>query len=164
MTSRIFSAVLAGQMLLLTGCTGGGPSLASPSVEGLPTPTSANPTESTPPSADRTEPGPDSSVTPSADPDEQALLDRVRAEGTLSVIVEVNLDGTARLNTAQRRQLVAEAQDGLIAELDPAHASVTTRFKHNPQLTLTVDEDGLLALFASSRVARVWANESIPLD
>jgi hypothetical protein len=161
-TSRIFSAVLAGQMLLLTGCTGG-PSSASPSVEGLPTPTSANPTESTPPSADPTEPGPDPSATPS-DPEEQVLLDRVREEGTLSVIIEVALAGTAALNSHEKRRLVAEAQDDLIAELDPAHMSVQTRFRNTAQLTLTVDEEGLRALFASPRVTRVRENESIPLE
>jgi len=171
----MLSAVLVGQLVLLAGCTDGGPPSASPSAEGSPsaesspTPTSDGPTEGSPtpnrtPTPTPTEPSPDPSVTQALDSDQQALLDRARAEGTLSVIVEVDLDGTAAPNSAERRQLVAEAQDDLIAELDPAHVSVQTRFRNTAQLTLTVDEDGLLALFGSPRVTHVWANESIPLD
>ncbi|MEU4361812.1 hypothetical protein [Promicromonospora sp. NPDC023987] len=158
MPSRIVAAVVAGQLLLLAGCTGGpsspspsaeGSTPASPSAEGTPTPTPASP---------------EPSATASRTPDEQELLDQVRADGTTSVIVEVSLDGAAELNTAERQRLVAEAQDDLIAELDPAHVSVQTRFRNTAQLTLTVDEDGLVALFDSSRVTRVWENESIPLE
>lgn len=149
MTSRIFSAALAGQLLLLAACTDGGPPSPAPFVEGSPTASA---------------PGADPPATPSVDPEEQALLDRARDEGTLSVIVRVGLAGTAALNSAEKQALVAEAQDDLVAELDPAHVSVQTRFKNSAQLTLTVDEEGLSALFASPRVTRVWENESIPLQ
>jgi hypothetical protein len=184
----MLSAALAGQLLLLAACTDGGPPSASPSATGSSTPPSAGPTEPTPPSAEPTppsaeptppsdgpakptppsaeptEPSPSAPPPPPADPEEQALLDQVRADGTLSVIVEVALARTAAPNSAERRRLIAEAQDDLIAELDPAHVSVQTRFESTAQLTLTVDEEGLRALFASSAVTHVWENESIPLE
>jgi hypothetical protein len=165
----MLSAVLMGQVVLLAGCTDGGPPPASPSAESSRSvegsPTSGGPSERSPtPPPTPPEVSPDPSVTQALDSDQQGLLDRARAEGALSVIVEVGLDGTASPNSSERRQLVAEAQDDLIAELDPAHVSVQTRFRNTAQLTLTVDEDGLLALFGSPRVTHVWANESIPLD
>jgi hypothetical protein len=176
-TRRIFSAVVAGLLLVAAACTGDEPSPApddsasmsavSPSADPTeptppsePTQTSAEPT---PTSAEPTEPSPDPSATPS-DREEQALLDHVRDEGELSVIVEVALEGTAAPNSTEERQLIERAQDDLVAELDPAHVSVQTRFERTAQLTLTVDEEGLLALFASPRVTRVWENESIPLE
>jgi type IV secretory pathway VirB10-like protein len=189
---RILSVVLVGQLVLLAACTDGGPPPAAPSTEGspmatatatrssagpteptptsddpeAPTPTSDDPEAPTPTSAEPTEPSPDPPATPSpsADPEEQVLLDRAREEGELSVIVEVAVEGTAAASSAEKRRLVAEAQDDLIAELDPAHVSVQTRFETTAQLTLTVDEEGLLALFDSSRVTSVWENESIPLE
>lgn len=157
------SAVLAGQ-LTLVGCTEGGAPSPAPSGEGSPTSSSAGPTQSGPPSGETEEPGPEPSGGPSLDAEEQVLLDRVPADGTLSVIVQVALAETVEPNTAEERRLVAEAQDDLIAELDPAHVSVQTRFENTAQLTLTVDEEGLRALFASPRVTRVWENEAIPLD
>jgi hypothetical protein len=164
-TSRIFSGLLVGLLLLTAACTGDGQSpapddRASPSAVSP----SGDPTEPAPPSDEPTEPGPDPSATQALGSDEQDLMDRVRDEGTLSVIVEVDLEGTAAANSAEQRQLITEAQDDLITELDPAHVSVQTRFRNTAQLTLTVDEDGLLALYDSPRVTRVWPNESIPLD
>lgn len=178
MTRRIFSAVVAGLLLVAAACTGDEPSPApddsasmsavSPSADPTePTPPSPEPTqtsaEPTPTSAEPTEPSPDPSATPS-DREEQALLDHVRDEGELSVIVEVALEGTAAPNSTEERRLIERAQDDLVAELDPAHVSVQTRFERTAQLTLTVDEEGLLALFASPRVTRIWENESIPLE
>ena len=161
MTSRILCAVLAGLLLLTAACTGD---------EQSPAPDATASSQAASPSADPTPTVPEATASGSApsatssDQEKQVLLDRVRAEGELSVIVEVSLDGTAELNTAERRQLITEAQDDLIAELDPAHVSVQTRFENTAQLTLTVDEEGLHELFASPRVTRVWENESIPLD
>lgn len=149
-TSRVLTAVLAGHMLLLTACgtSASGPE-SPPRVNESPTPAAVTPTKSTP---------------TSTGPTEQVLLNRVRAEGTLSVIVEVALDGTAAPNSSEKQRLIAEAQDDLIAELDTAHVKVTTRFKYTAQLTLTVDEDGMRELFATPRVTRVWENRSIPLE
>lgn len=167
MTRRIFSAALAGLLLLAAACTGDESSPASDasaSPTAKPTaPAEPSPSADTAPSDEPTQSTPDPSATPSG-PEDQALLDRVRDEGTLSVIVEVALNGTAALNSPEERRLINQAQDDLIAELDPAHAEVTTRFRYNPQLALTVDEEGLRALFASSRVVNVSENESIPLD
>ncbi|WP_454851859.1 hypothetical protein [Promicromonospora soli] len=188
MTRRILSAALAGLLVLPAACTDGGSPSASPSATGSSTPTSAGPTEPSPtsaeptspsaeptptsddpgepapPSAEPNEPSPSATPPPPTDPEEQALLDQVPADGTLSVIVEVALARTAAPNSAERRRLIAEAQDDLIAGLDPAHVSVQTRFENTAQLTLTVDEEGLRALFASSAVTHVWENESIPLE
>ncbi|WP_129784328.1 hypothetical protein [Promicromonospora panici] len=172
MTRRVCSAALAGLLLIAAACTGDAPSpapdagasptAASPSAD--PTETalpSGEPTETASPSGEPTESAPPSDPT---DADEQALLDLARAEGTVSVIVEAALEGEAERGSDEHGRLVAEALDALEAELDPEHTTVTTRFERYPRLTLTVDEEGLRALFVSPRVTHVWENRSIPLE
>lgn len=165
-TRRIFSAVLAGQLLVLAACSGGGapPGSSASASARVPAPSGGAETAPRQPTAGSTAAGPVPSPTGATSPDEQALLELVRAEGTASVIVEVALDGAAEPGSPEDRRLITEAQDDLIAELDPAHVSVQTRFERYAQLTLTTDEEGLLALLASPRVTMVWENESIPLD
>lgn len=165
MHHRTIPAMAAAALLALAGCTGGDrpsgePSTQSPSA---PTAVGSEPAESVPASDPaRTTPVPEP-IEPT-DPDEQALLDLVRAEGTVSVIVEAALDGEAERGSDEHERLVAEARDALEAELDPEHTTVTTRFGRYARLTLTVDEEGLRALFTSPRVAHVWENEVVPLE
>lgn len=161
-TSRLRTAVpaavpaLALAALLLGGCTGGEPSDGAPTPGATdPAPSAtASPTASPTASADPSDTA-DPPATPA--PDEQELLDQVREDGTLSVIVELAV-ADADAGPAERSRLIEAAQDDLVDELDPEHAQVTTRFQRNPQMTLTVDEDGLRALYASSRVTHVWEN------
>ena len=142
-------AAVSVAVLALAGCTAGDP----PSGERH-TLTSATPSGVGPRPTDPT----------GTDPERQALLDIARAEDTVSVIVEVPLDGDAERGSDRHARLVAEAQDALEAELDPEHARVTTRFDDDARLTLTVDETGLRALFASPHVRNIWENRTVPLD
>lgn len=170
MRQGTIAAIAVAALLALAGCTGGdGPpsgernmptAVGSESAE----PPEAGPTDPDPTSDPMTDPTETAPAPDPTDPDEQALLDLVRAEGTVSVIVEAALDGQAERGSDAHGRLIAEALDALEAELDPAHTTVTTRFERYPRLTLTVDEDGLRALFASSRVTQVWENRSIPLE
>ena len=173
MRQGTIAAIAVAALLVLVGCTGGdGPPSGernTPTAVGSesPEPTEAGPTDPDPttePTTDPTETAPAPDPEDPTDPDEQALLDLVRAEGTVSVIVEAALDGEAERGSDEHERLVAEALDVLEAELDPEHTTVTTRFELDPRLTLTVDEGGLRALFASPRVTHVWENESFPLE
>jgi hypothetical protein len=156
---RIFSAVLAGLLPLTAACTGDVP---SPAPDAPTSPSAAASQSADPPSS--ADPTLETTPAPDLEPEEDALLDQVRADGEISVIVEVVLDGSPGSDTREERRLIAEAQDDLIAELDPAHATVTRRYDTFSQLALRVDDDGLLGLFRSSRVSNIWVNESHPLE
>lgn len=166
MRQGTIAAIAVAALLALAGCTGGdGPPSGERNTPTAVGSESAEPTEAGPTDPDPTTDPTETAPTPDpTDPDEQALLDLVRAEGTVSVIAEAALDGDAERGSDEHERLVAEALDALEAELDPEHATVTTRFERYPRLTLTVDEEGLRALFASPRVTQVWENRSIPLE
>jgi hypothetical protein len=138
----------AGLVLLCASCTGGDPSddpTGSPSAQT----TSASPRQTSP------------GRSPSSD--EQALLDKVRTEGQLSIIVTLKLPQTPA-GDAERKKAIADAQDQLLVQLEPLDVEVQTRFELTPQLTLTVDEAALRYLLESPLVDRVHENESIPLE
>jgi hypothetical protein len=148
--TRLCACLAVGLAVLCASCTGDNPpddptgSLSTPS-------TSASPSE---PSAGRS---------PSSK--EQALLGKVRAEGRLSVIVELKLPQTPpgdtdRENTEREKKAIAEAQDQLLAQLEPLDVEVQTRFERFPLLTLTVDEAVMRHLQESPLVVRVHENES----
>jgi hypothetical protein len=93
---------------------------------------------------------------------DDALIDAARAEGTVSVIVtldipyrpEAELAGPAEV--AAQRAAIAAAQDELAASVPSA--SVTTRMTLFPQLVMSVDEDGLRQLAVSPLVFAIDEN------
>lgn len=161
-------AAVSVAVLALAGCTAGDPPSGERHTLTSATPSGVGPRPTDPTGTDLTATaGPGSTTDPGTgpeDPERQALLDIARAEDTVSVIVEVPLDGDAERGSDRHARLVAEAQDALEAELDPEHARVTTRFDDDARLTLTVDETGLRALFASPHVRNIWENRTVPLD
>jgi hypothetical protein len=142
--TRLCACLAAGLALLCTSCTGDNPpddptgSASTPSTSASPRETSANP----PPSSD-----------------EQALLDKVRAKGQLSVLVTLKLPQTPAGKT-ERENAIADAQDQLLNQLEPHGAEVQTRFELYPLLTLKVNEATLRQLQQSPLVDRVHENEA----
>lgn len=92
------------------------------------------------------------------------LWEEVREEGTVMVIVTLNIPyqpeaqlGSQREIDAQR-SAIADAQGELITSLTAGHVEVNTRMTLFPQIVLTVDEPALLQLAASPLVAAIQEN------
>lgn len=123
---------------------------------GAPAPQSTQPASSP---AATAQPG---GATPAAVPD--ALWKKVREDGTVMVIVTLNVPyqpesqlGSQREIDAQRAAIAA-AQDDLVASLTEGHVEVNTRMTLFPQIALTVDEPALRQLAASPLVAAIEEN------
>ncbi|MEV0806311.1 hypothetical protein [Micromonospora sp. NPDC050200] len=135
-------------LLLAAGCTD--PPGTEPSPGAVPPPTTT-----TAPG-----PGPSAPGVPAPAPS-RSLIDAVRRDGTLRVIVtlaapytpEANLSGPDAVR--RQRAAIAAAQDRLLDELRPLQARVHARYEHTPQLALTVNEAALLRLLASPLVGSV---------
>lgn len=139
--TRLRACLAAALVLLCTSCTGDNSpdDATSPSV-------SASPSKST------------AGRSPSAK--EQALLDKVRAEGQLSVIVTLKVPKTPAGDTERDKKAIAEAQDRLLVQVEPLGVEVQTRFERFPLLTLRVDEADMRHLLESPLVEHVNENES----
>jgi hypothetical protein len=129
--------------LLCTSCTGDNPP---------DDPTSSASAPSTPASPRQTSAGRSTSS------EEQALLDKVRAEGQLTVLVTLKLPQTPA-GKAERKNAIADAQDQLLVQLEPLGVQVKTRFELYPLLTLRVNETILRHLQESPLVDRVHENK-----
>jgi hypothetical protein len=106
------------------------------------------------------------SVTPL--PLDRHLIERVREEGTVSVIVTLDIpyEPEALLKTQaeidEQRAAIASAQDELVASLADFNAVENTRYTIFPQIALTVDEKALQELARSPLVADVQENRAHP--
>lgn len=88
------------------------------------------------------------------------LLGRVRAEGTLGVIVELTAGFTPEGNlssqgVAGQRQSIRQTQGRLLQALTNQHISSVTRYETIPLLAMVVDEPALRVLLAHPDVARI---------
>ena len=111
-----------------------------------------------------TEP-PDPAPTPpsmNAECPEDPLLERLREEGTLRVIVTLEMDLRDTADRDERRAAVAEAQDRILAELESTGAELIRRFGNFPQLVLRVDEAALCYLLTSPLVESIHVDEADP--
>ncbi len=86
------------------------------------------------------------------------MLGKVRADGQLTVLVTLKLPQTPA-GSAERKKAIADAQDQLLAELEPHGVQVKTRFELYPLLTLRVNEEILRHLQESPLVDRLHENE-----
>jgi hypothetical protein len=124
------------------GCTGGTPPddpTAPPSSAETRVTTSASPT---------------TTGNPSPGEDEQALLDKARADGQVKVLVRLKLPRTPARGAA-REQAIADAQDQLQAELEPLGVQIDRRFERIPLVALSANEAALRQLFESNLVDSV---------
>jgi hypothetical protein len=92
--------------------------------------------------------------------DHHPLLDRVREEGTIRVIVRLEFE--ALDDPDENRHAIDEAQDALLRELDDTDVDVRRRYKSLPMFALIVDEAVLRILLASPLVANVQEDEADP--
>lgn len=146
--TRLCVCLAAGLAVLCTSCTGGSPP-DDPTNQ-----PSRSASASVSPSPGTSEPSPNRSLSP----DEQALLDKVRAEGHTKVLVELRLRQTPAAKDA-RKAAIADAQDELQAELEPLGVQIDTRFELYALVSLEANEAALLQLFESSLVERVHENQ-----
>ncbi|MFB6718924.1 hypothetical protein ACFCV3_02145 [Kribbella sp. NPDC056345] len=146
MKTRILGAavgITAALALLCTSCAGGNPPDGPTSSASAPL-TSASPRQT--------------SAGPSTTPEEQALLDKVRAEGQLTVLVTLKLPQTPS-GSAEHKKAIADVQDQLLGQLKPLGVQVKTRFELYPLLTLRVNEATLRHLQESPLVDRLHEDE-----
>jgi hypothetical protein len=154
-------AMIGVSLFLLSGASGCGVA-----TDGEPaTPSPLPPRSSThAPSTATTASAGTRSVTPDQIPPtlDEELVKRARTEGTISVIVtldvpyrpEANLASPAEI--AAQRTAIAAAQDELAASVPDA--TVTTRMTLFPQIVLSVNENGLRQLAASPLVLAIDEN------
>jgi hypothetical protein len=145
---RLCACLAAGLALLCTSCTGDDPADDPASSASTPS-TSASPRQT--------------SAGPSTSSEEQAMLDKVRAEGELTVLVTLKLPQTPA-GKAEEKKAIADAQDQLLVELEPLGVQVQTRFELYPLLTLKVNEAILRHLQESPLVDRVHENKARKLE
>lgn len=82
------------------------------------------------------------------------LLDQVRQEGSLAVIVT--------LAVSPEKQQIAQAQTALLDELGKFDVRNVRRFTYTPLLALVVDEPALRHLLGSPRVAAIQEDTADP--
>ncbi|HAX25448.1 MAG TPA: hypothetical protein PK593_07645 [Thermomicrobiales bacterium] len=156
-TRRTLRLLLSVVSLLLAGLVA-----ACGSVSDQTRPTSNPTSHATQPASSPAAPKEPGGATPVVD---DASWKKVREEGTVMVIVTLNIPyrpeaelGSQREIDAQRAAIVA-AQDQLIASLTAGHAEVNTRMTLFPQIVLTVDEPALRQLADSPLVTSVQENK-----
>jgi hypothetical protein len=94
-------------------------------------------------------------------PEYAELLSRVRSEGTLRVIVLLNVpfkpEGELGSEEAvrQQHQVIADAQAALVEALEGTDFRVIDQFETVPQMVLTVDEKALQTLMMSGLVSTI---------
>jgi hypothetical protein len=140
-------------LLLAAACTGA--------------PRADSPPGAVPPSAPTPAPTPAATPAPATSPGaptpapSRSLIEAVRRDGTVRVIVTLAVrytpEGHLPGAEAVRRQRaeIATAQDRLLDELRPFHTQLHARYAHTPQLALTVDEAALLRMLGSPLVLSV---------
>ena len=100
--------------------------------------------------------------------DYNELFEKVREYSEISVVVSLNLPVEFRPEgelanpeaVERQREMIASSQESLEAELQGYKMSVYAIYKAVPSIAMTVDEEALSALVASSLVMNV--QEDIP--
>jgi uncharacterized repeat protein (TIGR01451 family) len=100
----------------------------------------------------------------------QRLLDKVRAQGRISVIVELDIGSpfvpegnlAASGNVPGQRAAIDRAQAALLAEVSSFAADVYARFNAIPHMAFEVDEAALQVLFRSALVAHIEEDVAVP--
>ena len=134
----------ASALVLVAGCTGSPGPDPTPSA-GTPAPTGLTA----------------SGTTPAPSASNQALIDAVREDGSVRVILSLTVPYSPEADLpdadAVRRQRagIADAQRRVLDELARYRADVNARYERWPQLALTVDEAALRHVLASPLVAAI---------
>lgn len=98
---------------------------------------------------------------------EDPLVERVRQEGTLRVLVTLELDVTPEAELTEQeveeqRRRIDEIQDQLLAELEGTDAEVVRRFERFAMLSLRVGEPAVCRLLTSQLVRDVQEETAEP--
>lgn len=96
------------------------------------------------------------------------LMERANAEGTVRVIVGLQMDFTPEGSLSQaggqaQRASIAAAQNAVIASLEPTNPRVMARYRHIPFLALEVDPAGLQTLVSSPTVGTIEEDRAEPV-
>lgn len=147
--------VAGGVVLLLAGCS-------QPSHDGATPGTSTASAPATPGTAAT------GGTTPAPGASAQALLDVARERGSVRVILSLAVDYTPEAELSgpdavrTQRARIADAQQRVLAGLDPYRADVNSRPERWPLLAVAVDEPGLRHLLGSPLVKSVQHDKPQP--
>jgi hypothetical protein len=140
--------------------SGSAPSPTPQSATAIPPPTG----QSLPATSAATEPSGTETSMPAGTsaPLDDALIEKARAEGSISVIVTLGVPYTHEplltlAEAEQQRAAITAAQDQLAASVP--NATVTARMTSFPQIVFSVDEDALRQLAASPLVLAIEENK-----